>query len=181
MSDVNVMTNGCFQSEELAMEAFDLIVESNGAFRLHKEVCGEYLQPRADTEKKEARIDRLMIPLKEAISAGWKMGAIGVEGKRSGSKIGKVVSQALDYSRCAWTLTDGVPGLLLLVRWVFVYPSDFPVGDIGSVMAQHRIGCVTLCGDSLYFNCGGTNGLILSAGGSVQIKPLPMGKKAGSR
>lgn len=176
-----LFTASDFDTESEAMDAFDRIVEKSGAFELHKEVAGEYAQPRVDTEKKDARLDRLMIPLQPAISAGWRMGAVAVEGKCSEKKLGKLVSQALDYSRCVWSLEQSVPGLLLFTRWTFIYPAKFPTCDLASIMAQNRIGCCELRGRTLCFVCGGMNGLIISEDGEVAVKHLPMGSKRGSR
>jgi hypothetical protein len=175
------LTDGLFQEESDALEVFDRIVESSGVFRLHREVPGEYIMPRLGTEDKDARLDRLLIPLPPAIDAGWLWGAVAVEGKRSGKKLGRLATQALDYTRCAWRLERGVPGLELLCSWIFLFPAIFPQGDLGSVLANNRIGCCHIHEGNLLFTCGGTTGIALSRGGVITVHKFPMGNKRGSR
>lgn len=180
----NILTGGEFENEPAAWEWFDAMIDRSKSFRNCKEVRGTYIQPRIDTDEKDARIDRVLIPLKPAIEAGWGDGAIGIEGKKSGTKIGKLISQAMDYTRCVWELEEhhsSVPGLLLMTRWVFIYPVDRIVGDIESIMAQNRIGYVRISSRMLAFSCGGTNGITIDAGGLIDVKQLPMGRKRGSR
>lgn len=175
----NILTCGDFTEEFVGLEAFDRAVERSGAFKIYREVCGHYVQPRFDSELKTARIDRVLVPTAPAIAAGWRDGFIGVEGKKSGHKLGKIVSQSLDYSRCVWELPPN--GFTIVLRWVFIWPLVAPKGDIESVMAQNRIGSVGLSGSRLVFNCGGTNGIVIDGSGAVSAKSLPMGRKAGSR
>lgn len=177
-----VLTGGDFATEDAAWDAFDRVVEANGAFRSFREVRGEYLQPRPDTEHKDSRIDRILIPLPRAIEAGWTYGAIGIEGKKSGTKVGRLICQAMDYTRCVFELEQYPAGLLLMCKWVFVYPMEKPFGDLESVMTQHRIGYVCHRTRGICFGCGSTNGLILNDDGSLKVaNDLPMGRKRGSR
>lgn len=183
---VKPRTSGDFATEPEAWAMFDRVVNRSGAFRVYSEVDGEYIQPRPETESKGARIDRILIPLAKAIDAGWKAGAIGVEGKKSGHKIGKLVAQALDYTRVVWRLDEvrhrpGPPGMLLMTEWVFVYPLDCPKGDIESVMAHNRIGNASLINGELRLACGVPYGLIIKPDGSVIARELTMGRKRGSR
>lgn len=182
MNEVQQIITGLnFDTEADAWAHFDTFVERSKAFRIHREVPGEYIHPRVDTVDKSARIDRLLIPLNPAVQAGWTGGAIGVEGKRSDPHVGRLVAQAMDYSRCVFELEAGVPGLLLMLRWVFVYPIERQIGDIESLMAQNRIGYVRACNRSLAFACGGMNGIVITSGGDITVQQFPMGKKRGSR
>lgn len=176
-----ILTGGEFETEALAWEHFDSVLGKCQAFAVHKEVRGEYLQPRLATEDKTARIDRILIPRKEAIDAGWTDGAIGIEGKRSNMKVGRLISQAMDYSRCVWELDRGVPGLLLMLRWVFIFPSDTQFGDVASIMCQNRIGYVTHYNRSISFNVGAQHGIVINDDGSIRTTKLAMGGKRGSR
>lgn len=176
-----ILTGGEWDTEEAAWEHFDLMLDKCKAFAVHKEVRGEYLQPRLATEEKNARIDRILIPRAGAIEAGWRDGAIGVEGKRSGMKIGRLVSQAMDYSRCIWELDNGVPGLLLMVRWVFIFPVSRQYEDLESIMCQNRIGYVTSYNRTVSFNCGAQHGIVINDDGSLRTTKLLMGRKRGSR
>jgi len=181
MIEATQRTDGAFLDEAQALAAFDRIVEANGAFRLYREVPGEYLQPRPDTEDKGARIDRLLVPLKPAVDAGWRAGAIAVEGKCSGKKLGPIVSQALDYSRCAWTLEEGVPGLRLLCLWTFLFPVKDLNCDLGLIAANNRIGQCSIRNESLSFSCCATGILTVETSGGLRVRNPAMGKKRGSR
>lgn len=171
-------TSGEWETEEEAWEAFDVAVERSGAFKIYREVEGVYVQPRPFTEQKSSRIDRILCPLRKAIDAGWPDGAFGVEGKKSETKIGKIVAQALDYSRCAFHLDSG---FIILLPWIFIFPAPSQLGDIMSVMAQNRIGTADLSNGRLCFSCASTNGIVIHRDGQVEAKRLPMGGKRGSR
>lgn len=174
-----ILTSGQFGEEAHALEFFDAAVARTDAFRICREVTGTYIQPHHDVDLKRARIDRILIPNSKAVAAGWRDGPIGIECKKSGHKLGRVLSQALDYSRCAWELENG---FTIMLRWIFIWPLDNPKGDLESVMAQHRIGYVMSSSHiPLAFGCGGTNGISIYASGLIEAKTLPMGRKVGSR
>lgn len=175
-----VLTSGEFLTEGSAWDTFDWFVEKSQAFRLLKEVPGFYVQPRPGTEVKGARIDRVLIPLQKAIDAGWVHGAIGVEGKKSGHKMGPLIVQAMDYSRCVFEL-ERPPGLLVMMQWVFIYPGEIMVGELMSIVANSRIGTCSISNSRLIFGCSGYHGLVIDSSGAVTAKALPMGNKRGSR
>lgn len=174
-----------FATEAIAWDWFDEMVERTGAFRVHKEVKGYYIQPRAQTEEKDARIDRILTPQKRILELGWADGCIGVEGKASNVKAGRVISQALDYTRCVFRLNEYAPGLLLMPTWIFIYPFENPYGDLESVMAQNRIGYAKANKwsgkETLEFSCSGQNAIFIDGNGALTCQHLPMGFKRGSR
>ncbi len=177
-------TAGSHIDEPAAWNEFDEIIGRSGAFRVYREVHGEYLHPRVETEEKKARIDRILVPTDKLLEAGWKTGgAIGVEGKKSDSKCGPLISQAIDYSRCVFKL-ERKSGLLahVMLRWVFIYPVISSSGDIASIMAQNRIGsCSKNYHGGLNFCCAGTTVIEIDANGSVKAKDTNIGNKRGSR
>lgn len=180
-----VRTSGVFSDEPAAWAVFDAAIELSGAFRIYREVEGEYIQPRPETDPRGARIDRILVPQPKVIAAGWKRGGmIGVEGKKSGSKIGPLVTQAIDYSRCAFRI-EREPGeliALVMLPWIFIYPVEPVLGDLASVMANNRIGTAAMTNSRLVFSCNGTNAITIAADGSLfGVKDLPMGSKRGSR
>lgn len=193
MSVQQVLTGGNFGDEPTAWVHFDAQAERNAMFRVHREVWGELIQPRFGCDDPPAesggpvrkgnwlRIDRILVPSRKVLDAGWCGGLIGVEGKRSGAKIGKVISQALDYSRCVFELPD--THFLVMVRWVFLWPLEGePKGDLGSVMAQNRIGWVrSSTRTPLVFGCGMTHGITVNFDGTADVQQLPMGRKKGNR
>lgn len=176
-----VLTGHNFADEQASMDYFDAKVEWSGAFRIYKEVCGEFVQPRIGAEQKGLRVDRILIPQTPILDAGWNSGAIIVEGKRSSVKLGKCVAQAQDYARAAFTLPRG--GVQVMAKWVFLWPLEGePKGDVGSLMAQSRIGWVSSSARlPLVFGCGAMHGISILHDRSVVVKPFPMGAKAGNR
>ena len=175
------LTTGEFTTEELALNAFDEFMNLVPlAFRNYKEVEGIYIHPRVSTEDKTARIDRLLIPIAGAVEAGWIYGAIGVEAKKSETKAGPLVTQALDYTRCAFELPTP-KGVLVVPKWIFIYPLEVQGNEIASVMANNRIGSAWVSRDELVFASNHTQGLRITRQGKIFTKPLPMVNKRGSR
>lgn len=181
MTAESATTAGTFTTEPQAWDYFDELVVANGCFAVHREVCGEYIHPRMNTIDKTARLDRLLIPSRKALDAGWRLGAIAVEGKKSGNDLGPMIAQALDYTRCAWRLSVGNPGMILMAEWLFLYPVDCPGGSIESVMAQNRIGWCRADRQRIVFGTGGMHGLVLNEDGTMTHKPMLAGRKRGSR
>lgn len=180
----HLYTVGKFADEPAAWEAFDTIIDRSGAFRVYREVRGEYIQPRLETEDKDARIDRILMPTDKLLNAGWRTGgAIGVEGKKSDSKAGPLIVQAIDYTRCAFRIEKNDCLLAnVLLRWVFIYPVLSSSGDIASIMQQNRIGSVSInYHGGLNFCCGGTTVIQIDADGNVKAKDSNIGNKRGSR
>lgn len=176
------LTSGDFLTETAAWEPFDRMVTLTGAFNIYREIDGEYLQPRCGTEDKRARIDRLLVPNRKAVDAGWTNGIIGVEGKKSGFKIGKLVSQAIDYTRCVFRLKEPIPEVLIMPVWVFIYPSDRIYGDLESVMAQNRVGTINIGQYGLAFQCSAIHALEIGLNGGMAGKSvMNIGNKRGSR
>jgi len=133
---MNSFTTPGFADEKQAAESFDEIVQASGLFRSYHEVRGRLIQPRYHQEDKDVRIDRILIPT--AKLAGWAAGWIGVEFKRSDTKIGRPLSQIADYTRALFELPP-VNGLIQ-PSWFFLWPAEKEAGDLASWMAQQRIG-----------------------------------------
>ena len=115
------------------------ICMKNGIFeRSFKEVRGFYLAHRPGREKKDARIDRILIPGAALKERGWTM-AIGVELKKSGCDFGAAVSQAIDYTYCTWN----VGHYWMYCERIFLWPFAMPQGPLQSVMLQNGVGTVS--------------------------------------
>ena len=176
-------TAGQFVDEPASCQAFDDAIERSGWFRVHREVRGEYLFRRPGCEQAQPRIDRILVPTSVAMAAGWSMGFVGVEIKKSGTKLGKIVAQCMDYATACWRMPNGCR---YVTEWVFIFPAEQPIGDLASVMAQHRIGTAK----TGYSRGEGRSGIILQAGGlnvfenvygAASCKPPVSGTKVGSR
>lgn len=168
-----------FTDEAAACDRLDELVQATGCFTIHREVRGYYLQPRMDAETKDARIDRILSPTAKLISAGWKLGPVGIECKVSKKKIGRCLCQAMDYSRAIWAMPNG---FRILLPWIFIWPLDRVTHDLESVMAQNRIGWSTSnTWHTIKFAVAATTAFSYSHDGQIHTHDLPMGFKAGSR
>ena len=153
MTDITV---GSYETEDDAKLALDRELAhckdagGNDLFWLCKEVCGAFVQPRPcqnDRTLHGLRIDRLLLPSPKLRELGWEYGAIGIEVKKSGVKIGPAISQAIDYSRAVWTLPD-FGNIRVWLDWIFIWPMVKQHGPIASVLAQNRIGSASSSGNA---------------------------------
>jgi hypothetical protein len=178
-------TCGEYQDEREAVRAFDELVQRTGLFKSYSEVTGHLLHPRPAAEDKMMRIDRLLLPSKKLLAAGWKHGAIGVESKRSGVKVGPAIAQAMDYSRTVWVSPD--TGLRVMTNYTVVWPLGEIRGVVHSILMQNNIGGVCLKRDSrddrLLFHLGYRNVILEYDFGSQTLftGSCKAGRRAGSR
>jgi hypothetical protein len=136
-----VLTCGDYKTEPDAVSALLAIVNPEH-WHVLQEVDGWMLHPRLDTAGPgRLRIDVLLQPKRALIESGWRWGIVGIECKKSGTKIGRVISQAMDYTRCVWETPNGFN---VMTRLVFVWPCEPVKNDLESVMVQHRIGVAHL-------------------------------------
>jgi hypothetical protein len=145
------VTTGSWVTEEASAAALDQRLEAIGMFRVHHEVTGTLVQPRAGQRERLMRIDRLLTPTRELLARGWSHGAIGIEIKRSGIAIGPALAQAMDYVRGSWS----VAGVWVQLGAVFVWPMAKQTGPLASLMVHNRIGSASHSGsDHLKFALG---------------------------
>lgn len=176
------LTCGEWATEKDAEIALDSHIFAAGCFQEpHAQVNGRPLLMAPTNDAKDFRIDRVVLPTKAAKSAGWTLGPIGIECKRSGEKLGRPVSQMLDYRNAAYRLKDSDTWFLL--NWVFLWPAMPLGGPLASVMAQNRVGTVHADNwGTLHFNAGGHT--VATAGlTGFDVRPCAdrMGRKVGSR
>ena len=181
-------TSGSYPTEADSAAEFDRIVGASGMFRVYREVDGYYLAHRPGHELRCPRIDRILQPLPALRERGWTA-TVGVELKRSGTKLGPLVSQALDYSWAIFRCGD----TYLYPEGIFVWPMRRDEGDgdetvgraIESVMVQNKIGtCCAERGDTVAFFLGSSRVLGIGAAGASVVRAdlfNPVGRKTGSR
>lgn len=130
-----------WQTEAESCADFDrriaLCLEKEIFASMFKEVRGYYLAHRPGREHQNAKIDRILIPGPALIDRGWQR-TIGVELKKSNYKIGAAVSQAIDYTYCAFN----VGRYWMHCERIFLWPFAMPNGPLQSVMIQNGVGCV---------------------------------------
>lgn len=177
-----LLTCGEYATEPDSVAALlSIINPSHWAVRT--EIDGWMLHPRIDAEGSGVlRMDAILKPTALLIERGWRWGFIGIECKRSGKKVGRVISQAMDYTRCVWNLPSGID---VMTRFVFVWPCEPVKDDLQSVMVQHRIGVAYPRGKSNSQLCLWFNGTLAYADQGDDepriAKELVGGNKQGSR
>lgn len=176
------VTFGTWATEEAAAEALDDALLACGLWSVYTEVWGVPCQPRPVQADKKLRIDRVLIPNQRLRDLGWAHGAIGIEIKKSGIKIGHPIAQAMDYSRALW-IVNQLGGLRVWLDWVFIWPMPKQGSTVGSILAQNRIGSATASRwNLLHLQTGsGQNLITISHTGVIAIGAAASGRKAGSR
>ena len=134
------VTSGEYATEFEACQDFDFLI-SYTSWIVHKEVIGEIRQPRCGADSKESlRIDRILEPSRELINKGWNHGFVGIEIKRSNVKLGPVINQVIDYSRCSWKLSGG---RRVECEYNFIWKVSGIGGNLASIMTGNKIGMAT--------------------------------------
>lgn len=137
---IDPYTCGAFETEQDSCVAFDELfeVKLKEWFAVFKEVKGTYVVNSHCLDKPTCRIDRILMPKRPLIEAGWDFGAIGVECKQSGVKAGKALSQCIDYRDASFKV--GFGGYTFMLEQVFLWPFSCPGGAVQSMIAQRRVG-----------------------------------------
>lgn len=173
-------TCGEWATEQESAQAFDATIGS-GLWRVYREVRGVLVHPRPCQMDKTVRIDRVLVPTMDLIALGWTHGAIGVEIKRSGEKIGPPVSQAIDYGRSVWTLS-AAGNVRVWLDYVFVWPMQGQGSFVGSIMQQNRVGTAEPTYRGGYrLKTGEASLLDVDHLGTVRVGTGVSGMKAGRR
>ncbi len=170
--------NGGGDESDVAADFDASVATLSRWFTCEREVTGWYVSQRARIELKRPRIDRILLPTRELRNdCGWDLGPIGIEMKRRSEKIGRAVSQALDYSHAVFPVCGWVTCML---EWVFIWPVASVTGDWASVMVQNRIGWASYDFESFILAAGGMNVLRADSSTATFHKPK-CGYKVGSR
>lgn len=170
-------TCGDYATEVESVAAFDAIINTLGYFKVLREVTGQYLQLNLDQEYARPRIDRLLVPTTDLRQLGWDHGVIGVECKRSNEKIGRPISQMLDYRRAVYP----VLGVHVLPRYVLLWPWNGCSGPIESIMAQQRLGHINNVHGTLHMTSGKQNLATFIPHLPPLLSSNIQGRKTGSR
>lgn len=161
--DFESLTLGDFRTEMDSESAFDKIVGSQKQlWHVEKECKGTYLSVSPGQERGSCRIDRVLLPTRKLIEAGWTFGPIGVEIKRSNEKIGRPSSQCIDYRDAAFELQ--LNGARVLLDQIFLWPLGKIGGPVESLISQRRVGGVYAEAGQIRFMLGQQQVLVVKAG-----------------
>lgn len=175
-----VTTPGNWATEDASLEAFDRLIQQTGAFRVFKQVRGQYVQNLPYKDHAEPRIDRVLMPTPETVSMGWTYGPVGVEAKKSGVKIGRPVAQMLDYRRALFNINNS--GTWVHLSWVFLWPMSQIHSEFASVMAQSQVGGIAPHWKGGITIHSGQNAIAThTPDEGFRIRNCRIGKKVGSR
>ncbi len=174
------------ETETDAALRLDTALIGSGLFHVYSEVTGVLMQPQvaqANESVHRCRINRVLIPARKLIDAGWDHGAVGIEIKSSEmSNDGKVLSQVLDYRRCAWTLPSQHGSVRVWLDWIFIFPMRKEHGSLASLMAHNRFGTANSSQYVwLHLQCGEETVLRIGHDGEIRIGRNHSGRKVGSR
>lgn len=173
-------TDGDGGNEREVCQNFDEVFARHEKwFRVLPEVSGWYVGARPHVQPRQPRIDRILLPSRELMAAGWHLGPVGVEIKRPGEKIGRAICQALDYAHAVFPISGGCT---VSLEWIFIWPFDKAIGDIASIMSQNRIGSArSWNGVDIQLKTDSLNILNATPGTITQISTPRCGYKVGSR
>lgn len=172
------LTYGDWAVEAELEEELVAILRTFDCFEIHRQITGKPLYQPFFKEMKTVRADLLLIPGKRLLEAGWTQGAILVEVKRSGERIGPGLSQLMDYLDSAFTLPSGVT---VVASCGFLFPAMKQHKTVASIMQQNRIGNLRYERGALEFISGETHILTISAERGISVGFCDFGKHLGSR
>jgi len=174
-------TCGEWSTEAASAAELDVRLAHHRLWSVYHEVRGQLLQPRPGQVDKTVRIDRVLLPSQRLHEAGWRHGAIGIEIKRSGIRLGPPLAQAMDYTRAAWIIPEA-RGISVLLSMVFVWPMDPVHGPLESVLLHNRIGSASFSSwASLHLKFGSETVIEIDRAGEFRLGEGDSGHKVGSR
>lgn len=174
------VTCGAWASEREAEDALVTFLLRSGLFHVYRQVAGRPLWTHCFQRTQDVRADVLLLPSAQLLRHGWTAGAIVVEVKRSGEKIGPACSQLVDYLNSLWWL-PGTGGVGVVPAFGFLFPAHKQHGPLASVMAHQHIGTAVFRRDWLHCFCGEHRVLSIGPAGEVRPGLTRFGQKTGSR
>ena len=180
--DPETVTAGEFKTEDDAKKAFLDAFAATDCFTIYPEIDCWYFGGSVFGDRPTGRIDYVLTPKKKLLDAGWRMGIIGVEVKKSGHKAGPLICQMIDYSKAIYRLPEATGGSLVCLTAVFCFPELTGRSyAIESIMAQHRLGYARHGKWHTSLLLGSTNILSFSDERGLICNSVGCGYKNGSR
>lgn len=173
-------TTGNWSQEHEAEAFLSDFLETTGLFCVYRQVRGCPLWAHSFQDRQDVRADLLLLPSTRLVSAGWTGGAIVIEVKRSGEKIGPACNQLVDYLNSAWRVPE-TGGVLVVPAFGFVFPAHRQGGPLASIMAHQHIGTAGMDREWLDCHCGHSRVISIRRSGEFRLGRLNFGLKLGSR
>jgi len=174
------VTGGNFTNERQGTLRLLELLRPTKAFHIYHEVSGTILQPRPGTTQLGVRCDLLLTPTKHLLDHGYHSGAICIECKANGKKIGPAICQAMDYARSAFSLPSS--NIRVVPSYCFVWHMGALYDGMGSITCQHNVGSLCEHRGSLRFLLPGGQFLGFDETSQiVKVRTPTSGRRAGSR
>jgi hypothetical protein len=171
-------TCGQWRTEAEAEEELVRFLEKHDLFVVYRQVAGEPLWKHHFQAFNALRADLLLLPDRRLIESGWQSGAIVIDTKRSGEKIGPGLNQVIDYTNAVFYIDGGVA---VVPTFGFLFPVLGQVEAVASIMAHQHLGSAFLEQAVLHFYCGHTRILSIAASGDIRLGNVPIGRRLGRR
>lgn len=174
------MAQGPWDDERETQRWLVEYLNGTGLFYVYEQVKGVPLFTHPSQQHHSLRADILVLPSEKLYREGWRDGAIVFEVKRPGEKIGRGLSQLIDYVNSVWYMSDGV---MVVPSFGFLFWAVSTGGPLASIMSQQRIGTADLNrNDELELRCGQQTVMRFDMCGHVVKKGnLNFGHRIGSR
>jgi len=172
------LTCGQWSTEVQAEEDLVRFLRQTQAFIIYRQVIGEPLWKHHFQQFHKVRADFLLLPTQKLCDYDWQGGAIIIETKRSGEKIGPGLNQMIDYLNTAFYLGGGVA---VVPSFAFLFPSPKQVEAVASIMAHQHLGSAFFRRHMLHLYAGECHVLSLSATGEICLGKSITGQRLGAR
>lgn len=177
----DIETTGHWATEPEAEEYLVAFLRQTGLFTVYRQRTGVPIaKHHFQVQSKESlRVDVLLTPQATLMAQGWQYGAIIIDAKRSGIKVGPGLNQLMDYMSTAWPVRGGI---MVLPSFAFLFPARSPGGPVASIMSHQHIGAAEVdYHDRLILYCGHSRVLVTTRSGQVEIGKMDFGLKMGAR
>lgn len=162
--DFGQLTCGDYETEKDAHDFFKGFFSGCPFFVYEPEVRGRRLYDdlpvSKDHDGQNLRIDGILHPLDHAFDAGWKLGPIGVEIKKSRTAVGPVIAQVLEQRQTLF-VSAHLKGTRFKPTMFAVFPCHGVSHDLHSLFETQSILACDYSGyrDSIKFKMPGKNAL----------------------
>jgi len=130
-----------YLEEIIPREYFNIYKECKGDIQFIKPIKQLYIKWKKTKIPEYLKIDYILEPTEKLIDAGWELGCIGVEVKRTNERMyGKILSQIFDYQNCFFKLPGNKNKIPLSM--IFLFPYERFYGLMASIMLQEGIGVI---------------------------------------